>query len=215
MPLKFNSILRRADTMDPRRVDGIIKATIDLCVHTAEELVGGGDYIVRSLHRGDVPAVSATNRTWLETTGATTDQFITGAIGNGAAINDDTVIGIYGCRWVYSEVASFAANSTLARRPPVTTLRIVVGGTRVAEWDLYTIFAAAQMKGANSSIVTNDQGANFVVYPVGIAESPVLVKPRTTLLLQYNEVSTVAVDFCIQLLGVVCEKTGSGDGLNP
>ena len=116
---------------------------------------------------------------------------------------------------MYSEVAGFAAPSALARRPPVTTLRIVVGGTRVAEWDLYTIFTAAQMKGANSSIVTNDQSAISVTYPVGIAESPVLVKPRTTLLLQYNEVSTVAVDFGIQLLGVVCEKTGSGDGLNP
>ena len=201
--------------MDPRRVDGIIKATIDLCVHTAEQLVGGGDYIVRSLHRGDVPATSATNRTWLETTGATTDQFITGAVGNGTAIADDTVIGIYGCRWLYSEVAGFAAASTLARRPPVTTLRIVVGGTRVAEWDLYTIFTSAQLKGANSSIVTNSEGAISINYPVGIAESPVLIKPRTTLLIQYNEVSTVAVDFGIQLLGVVCEKTGSGDGLNP
>ena len=214
MPLKFNSILRRHDTMDPRRVDGIIKATIDLCVHTAEELVGGGDYVVRSLHRGDVPATSATNRTWLEATGTTTDQFITAAIGNGTAIADDTVIGIYGCRWLYTERPTSGVASYLAHKPPVTTMRLVVGGTRVAEWDLYTIFNAIASKGGVSSASVTTPAAN-PNYPIGIAESPVLVKPRTTLLIQYNEISTAATEFGIQLLGVVVEKTGSGDGLNP
>lgn len=212
--LKFNSILRRADTMESRRIDGIIKATIDLAMRTARDFVGPGDYIVRSLHRGDMPATSATNRTWLETTGTTSDQFINAAVGNGTAIADDTVIGIYGCRWLYSEVPSFAPTNRMPHRPPVTTVRIVVGGTRVAEWDLYTIFNASALRGANSSLGTNTP-AFLWVQPTGIAESPVIIKPRTTLLIQYNEVSTVAVDFVIQFLGIVVEKTGSGDGLNP
>ena len=161
-----------------------------------------------------MPATSATNRMWLETTGTTTDQFINAAIGNGTAIADDTVIAIYGCRWFYSEMPSFAPLNRQPHRPPVTTLRIVVGGTRVAEWDLFTIFNATAGRGANTSLGTTISPILWV-QPVGIAESPIIVKPRTTLLLQYNEVSTQAVDFGMQILGVVIEKTGSGDGLNP
>lgn len=214
MTLKFNSILRRSDTMEPRRIDGIIKATIDLCMQAARETIGPGDYIARSLHRGDMPPVSATDRTWLEATATTTDVFVTAAIGSGAAINDDTIIGIYGGRWLYTEIANLAPLSRLAHRLPVTSLRFVVGGTRVAEWDLYTIFNSIAIKGAATSagiatpaVMRND--------PVGIAESAIIIKPRTTLLLQYNEVSTAAVEFGFQILGVVIEKTGAGDGLNP
>ena len=214
MTLKFNSVLRRADTMDPRRIDGIIKATIDLCMQAARETIGPGDYIARSLHRGDMPPVSGTDRTWLETTGTTSDTFATAAIGSGAAINDDTIIGIYGGRWLHAERASFAPLNRLAFRPPCSTLRFVVGGTRVAEWDLYTIFNSFADKGANTSLGTNPAGG-FRNDPVGIAESAIIIKPRTTLLLQYNELTSVAVDFGFQLLGVVIEKTGAGDGLNP
>ena len=214
MPLKFRSYIRRADTMDTRRVDGIIKATEDLCYATAVQMVGDGDYIARQLHRGDMPATSATNRVWTETTGATTDQFVTAAIGNGTAIADDTVIGIYGCRWLFSEVPSFAPLNRQPFRPPVSTIRIVVGGTRVAEWDLYTIFNSVAGRGANTSLGTTISPILWS-QPIGIAESPIIVKPRTTLLIQYNEISTSAVDFGIQILGIVVEKTGSGDGLNP
>jgi hypothetical protein len=200
--------------MDTRRVDGIIKATTDLCYATAVQMVGEGDYIARQLHRGDMPATSATNRMWLETTGATTDQFVTAAIGNGTAIADDTVIGIYGCRWMYSETFSFAPLNRQPIRPPVTHIRIVVGGTRVAEWDLFTIFTSMAGRGAATSLGTTISPVLYT-QPIGIAESPIIIKPRTTLLIQYNEVSTAAVDFGIQILGVVVEKTGSGDGLNP
>ncbi len=89
-----------------------------------------------------------------------------------------------------------------------------MGGTRVAEWDLYTIFTSIADRGLDSSLATTSPAVGRTD-PVGIAESAIIIKPRTTLLLQFNEVTTVAVDFGFQLLGGVIEKTGAGDGLNP
>ena len=214
MTLKFKSILRRADTMESRRVDGIIKNAIDVAMQAAIDTIGPGEYVARQAHRGDFPPTATTQRLWNETTGTTTDQFITAAIGNGTAINDDTVLVLYGCRWLFAEIPSFAPLNRQGFRPPVSSLRIVVGGTRVAEWDLYTIFTPWAGAGANTSLGTTRSHAQNP-QPIGIAESPIVIKPRTTLLLQYYELSTSAVDFGIQVLGIVVEKLGAGDGLNP
>jgi len=210
---KFNSVLRPIHTMSVQRVEEIINHTKRMLLWMAVAEEGEQDWIVRSLHRGDMPLTTTTQRDWFETTGVTSDQFITAAIGNGTVISDDTFIGIYGARWFFTENRAQNANR-IPFRPPVTAVRFVVGGTRVAEWDLFSIFVATGNQGANSSGV-QDFGV-FQPYPDGIGESPILVSQNKTLLVQYYEVvAGTATDFGIQLLGLVVERAGGRDGLNP
>lgn len=211
--LVYKSILRDASLMDVRRVDGIIQHTIDLCIHAAVQEEGTGPWIVRSLHTGDMPPTATTAREWIETTGTTTETFVDAAIGNGTNIADDVFIGIYGFKFHASRGRNGVVGSN-PYAPPVTSLRFVVGGTRVAEWDLYAVWKALAVRGSATSSVGGS--GSQIEFPTGIAESPIIVTQNKSLLLQYYEqVPTVATEFLPQVLGVVVEKRGAGDGLNP
>jgi len=199
--------------MHPGRVDGIVKMSLEEGVRVAEQALPGANLVVRGLHPGDIPPTGTTQRLWIETTGTTTDQFVTAAIGDGTTIRTATVLVIYGARWVFTERHN-ANGVRLPTRPPVSSVRFVVGGTRVAEWDLWNIFESVVSRGGDSSVAT-DISTDIYGPPIGIAESPVIVKPRSTLLIQYYEMCTAATDFGIQLLGHVIEEAGGTDGLNP
>lgn len=211
--LVYKSILRDSGLMDVRRVDGIIQHTIDLALHAAVSEEGNGPWIARTLHPGDMPPVTTTAREWIETTGTTTESFIAAAIGNGTSIADDVFIGIYGFKFHASRGRNGVVGSN-PYAPPVTSLRFTVGGTRVAEWDLYSVWKALAVRGSATSSVSGSGAA--IEFPTGIAESPIIITQNKTLLLEYYEqVPTVATEFLPQVLGVVVEKRGAGDGLNP
>jgi len=197
--------------MDPHRVNGIIQGALKKGVEEAENTFGGR-LVARALHPGDIPPTGTTQRLWFETTATTTDTFVTGAIGDGTNTNDDTVIVLYGARWIFSERHNTNGDRS-PFRPPVSYVRLTVGGTRVAEWDLTSIFLATNTQGGGSS-GTSDLAATYKT-PVGITESPVIVKSRTALQVQYYELCTAATDFSIQILGHVIEQAGAGDALNP
>lgn len=211
--LRYKSILRRADQMSPGRVDGIIKHVIEQLVWRAVAEEGESDWIARTLVSGDIPPTNAI-RDWFETTGVTSETFVTAAIGDGTNTRDDTFIGIYGAKWLAAS-SRLLVSIRAPYRPPVTSLRFTVAGTRVAEWDLYEIWRSVAHVGPNSS--ATEKLGGMVDFPVGIAESPILVGQNKGLLLEYYEqVPTTAQDFVLQLLGIVVEKRGGGlAGLNP
>ena len=211
--LKFDSTLRRADMMAPGRVDGIYKHTKEMLMWHAVKEEGESDWIARALHPGDMPPTTTTARDWLETTGTTSETFVDAAIGNGTSINDDVFIGIYGFQFLASENRD-ESGINIPYRPPVTSLRFVVGGTRVAEWDLNVAWKTVARGIASTSSTAKIAGQ--IDFPVCIAESPIFVLQNKTLLLQYYEESgTTATDFIPLLYGIVVEKRGAGDGLNP
>lgn len=212
MAIKFRSLLRDANSMSVDRVDGLIESALRVGHSEAVRQIGEDNYVIRSLHAGDLPPTGTTARLWLETTGTTTEVFVAAAIGDGTQINDDTVIALYGARWIFAERPNINGNNQ-PHRPPVSSLRIVVGGTRVAEWDLWGIFRGFATRGGSSSDVTSSVAV--VDYPMGIAESPIIVGPRKNLLFEYYEMTATASDFSLQILGHVIEKTGAGDGLSP
>ena len=218
--LKYKSILRRADTMSVGRVDGIIKHVIEHLTWMAVAEEGEGDWIARALTSGDMPPTNAI-RDWIEATGVTSETFVTAALGDGTNTRDDTFIGIYGAKFLAASSrllgggAASAVGNRVIYRPPVTALRFTVAGTRVAEWDLYEIWRSVAHQGPNSS--ATEKLGGMIDFPVGIAESPILVGQNKGLLLEYYEqVPTTITDFVLQLLGIVVEKKGGGlAALNP
>jgi hypothetical protein len=205
--LRFRSILRRGDTMSPGRVDGIVKHVERRLTWMAVAEEGESDWISRALVSGDIPPTNAL-RDWLETTGTTSETFVAAAIGDGTNIRDDTFIGIYGCKWLAAP-SRLLASIRAPYRPPVTAVRFTVGGSRVAEWDLYEIWRSVGHVGPNSS--ATEKLGGMIDYPVGIAESPILIGQGKGLLIEYYEqVPTTAQEFVLQLLGIVVEKRAGG-----
>ena len=212
--LRFNSVLRRHDMMGTDKANGIINHTLKMLVWMAVSEEGNSDWIVRHLHPGDLPPTTTTAREWQEVTGTTSETFVTAALGDGTSIADDTFIGIYGCQWLWAPVRNGPIQFRSPWRPPVTFVRFTVGGTRVAEWDLYTIWKTHAHQGP-SSTVTEKLGSEMN-FPVGIGESPILIAQNKSLLIQYYEqVPTTATTFGLMFHGFVVEKRGAGDGLNP
>lgn len=167
--------------------------------------LGPGKYISRTLHPGDMPPTGTTTREWIETTtGGNT--FVGAAIGDGTAINDKTYIGLFGLQWLSAELSDGEYG---AGTPPVTSLRLTVGGTRAAEWDLYSTFQGVAYQGTP----VNEFGPQQQ-FPRGLAASPIFVDKRQPFLLEYYEIEST-LDFSIQLLGYVVEQVGGTDGLNP
>ena len=206
--LKYKSILRQAELMQASRVDGIVKHVIEQLMWMAVNESGEQQWVARALNADDMPG--GTTRQWLETTGTTSDGFVAAALGDGTALADDTYIGIYGAQFKATAPRDFTMPATLAStRPPVTAVRFIVGGTRVAEWDLYSIWNATSHVGPNST-ATEKLGSGLT-YPIGIAESPVLIGKQKNLLVEfYEEVATTATTFVLQFLGIVVEKRAGG-----
>ena len=205
--LKYKSILRRADTMSPGRVDGIIKHVIEYLTWMAVSQTGESEWISRQMVSGDIPPTNAI-RDWLEATGTTSETFVAAAIGDGTNTRVDTYIGIYGAKWLAAP-SRLLAGIRAPYRPPVTAVRFIVGGTRVAEWDLYNIWRSVAHVGPNSS-ATEKLGA-MIDYPEGVAESPIFISGSKGLLIEYYEqVPTTAQEFVLQLLGIVVEKRAGG-----
>lgn len=217
--LKYKSLLRRAQLMAPGRVDGIVRHVIDQLMWMAVKEEGENDWIARALNADDMPG--GTVREWNEATGTTTETFVAAALGDGTNTADATFIGIYGAKFVAASSrllgggAASAVGNRVLYKPPVTAVRFIVGGTRVAEWDLYTIWRSIAHTGPNSS-ATEKLGSD-IDFPEGIAESPILIGQNKSLLVEYYEqVPTTITDFVLQFLGIVVEKRGGGlAGLNP
>jgi len=211
--LKFKSILRRWDTMTPNRVDGILHHTIRLLMWTAVHEEGESDWIVRALHPGDMPPTGGA-REWVETTGTTSETFVDAALGNGTNIRDDTFIGIYGCQWIWAPVRNAVNNYRHPFIPPVNYVRFTIGGTRVAEWDLLPIWRTMGHQGPSST--ATEKLGGMIDFPLGVAESPIIISQNKSLLVSYYEqVPTTATSFGLMFHGFVVEKRGAGDGLNP
>ncbi len=210
--LRYKSVLRDAREMAPGRVDGIIKHVMEMLTWMAVAEEGEGDYVARSLNGDDMPG--GTVRDWLELSGVVSETFIAAARGDGTAVANNTWLGIYGFKYIAGS-SRLLAGIRAPYRPPITAMRFTVGGTRVAEWDLFNMWRAVAHVGPNSS--ATEKLAGMIEFPTGIAESPILIGQNKTLLVEFfNQVPTNTQDLVYQLLGITIEKRGGGiAGLNP
>lgn len=205
--LTFESSLRPLNASRKGSAWGTVLLTEQWLVREARKELGPDIPLVsRALHAGDIPPTSTTTREWLETSAAADNVFIQGAIGDGTVIANNTWIGFFGARFIMAEDADGVKGSVT---PPTSSLRFIIGGTRVAEWDLYTIWVGM----SSAATVSNDYGA-AQIFPYGIAESPVLIGRSKQLELQYYEIENT-LDWVIHPMGLVVEPAGQGDGIQP
>ena len=182
--LRTMSVLRNADYMRPERIDGILKRTLNKLVEVAQEDMPGVNITVRDLVPADMPNQS--NNEWTETSGSD-NAYADQSLIDGSAIADETFIAIYGCQFLTGHTT-----------PPITALRLEVGASRVAQWNLYSIIRAYTL---------TTSGATDHPSPLGITENPIIIRQNQTLLAQeYTIEATTA--YKLAFFGFVAEKAG-------
>lgn len=195
--VQTNSYLIPRTWMTPDDIQGHIFAAYQAALQAAVTEMGNGNFVSRALFASDFGAIST--NTWTETTSGST--WATTAFADGSQVLDNIFIGIYGCKFLYDEIAD-GLNGGFD--PVVTGIRLQTGGARVAQWDLNVIYQS-QMSAAT---VANVYGGN-TPFVTGIASSPVVMTQNKGATVQFLE-RTTGLDFNVPLLGVVVEPVGGG-----
>ena len=188
-PVSITSILIPINALKSETVDAIRNATIVATVNKAAELWGEGQALtVRDLNGTDM---SYTNNIMTETSDAVANAWnVMNTCGGGAAftVNNATVIGIYGimlgCAWGTNDIM------------PITGIRIDVGGSRHAQWNVQTLDQYALTTSASP-----------VSFNGGVTRSPVIVAEDITVTM-YEYTSDASEVYFPVWLGVAVEKQG-------
>jgi len=171
---------------------------------------GSGARIARALLPSDFNVVTVEE--WQETTGASIDAWNASTVASGAAqTRDNTVIALYGIQPIALEnEAGVYAWGAADVSPPVTAVRVLVGGARVAQYDLsFLIKAMAQ----TADLATGSEVyGNLNKHDTGYMASPLVIVGPKTVEIDYWEV-TASLDFQIAWLGVVVEAAGGQGGI--
>lgn len=195
--VKTVSMLRSADDLTPARVDGIINASLALL---AEKAVAGLDdnIVIRDLRPSDFSG--PTNDVWGVEVSSSSIGYATTALGDDTQIADDTYIAIWGVRFPTPATTETAATTYPTDLEPVISgIRITVGSSIVALWDLYSI----------THIISIDQSESITFKPtLGITESPIIITPRQKLKIEEYSVKAVADEYSLWFEGAVAEKVG-------
>lgn len=202
--IRTRSFLRPATELTPQRIDGIINTTILTTVAMARRELGDIELNVRALLAHDFGALTDPDNNWLETTGGT--GWADSAFANGSQVPDNTFLGIYGARYMFDEDADGLIGGF---DPVVDALRLSIGGSRVAQWDLNVLYKAAAQVATQANV-----WGPLLDHKSGIVESPIIVTQNKTVTVQFLERATT-LDFAVMILGVTVEPVGQGAGLNP
>lgn len=211
MPISFRSYLIPETWLTESEKQDFIAAAEMAALESAQKELGDLDYVSRALVPTDFNAVTVEE--WLETTGTSVDDYVTSALADGSSIRDNTFIGIYGVQWLTAENEAGVPWGAADVTPPVSAVRITIGGTRVVQWDLTIgLVAVAQTAGVAT---TSADAVAYAPYPALFAMSPVVITQNKPVTISYWE-TVASVDFQIKYLGVVIEPRGSArGGLNP
>ena len=202
MPLVTKSIVRQAELLAPAKIDGIINAVIGELCGLAYAAMGPVDLIARNLVASDFPGDS--NNDWLEITLTADNAYANSANGDGTAIADETFIGIYGFKQILHEEVNGEDGSDT---PTMTTIRLTVGGTLVAQWDMNSTFVGMGISATPATTL-----GPTVKHMTAIVESPVIITQNQTLTVAFYEIENT-LDTIVAFLGIVVEKVGRT--LNP
>ena len=174
-----------ADEVLARKDEAILK----LEALAMDRLGADTKLITRDLKPTDL---GLTNEEWTDTTGSTDNTYENHIVAGGSTytINNRVFVVIWGVR-NYTP-------ATGAGTQPITRLRITVGGSRVAEWNLMGV----QMSHSPDTTET------AVIRPIAaIADDPIFVEQNLELLLEQYVITTSAV-FKMAIEGAVCEPSG-------
>jgi hypothetical protein len=170
------SILVPIDEMGKDAAHALKMMTIEELEAMARDDRPNARLITRSLVPTDL---GLTNNRWTETSGAS-NTYTTTSISNNT-IADDRYVAIWGVR-LFTPMTTVDNNVSLAameqQQYPIGQLRIIVGGARIAQWDLYPLMR-----------VQIDLAESHAYRPIsGLTLSPVLIGPN--MVLQVDEYNT-------------------------
>ena len=208
------SYLEPASWLSAQQKAQRVKACEDASLLAAINAFGDEqEYIVRGLEESDFNVT--TTKDWRETTsGAGAWAAAAFALGT-TTIFDNLIIGIYGAKYLnYENIAGVSPGGEIgAQATPVTALRIIIAGKRVAQWDLSWIL---QMSGQTADLATTDlKNLGLLDFPDGFARTPVVITKEKTVEVDFWEGANT-IDFAVALLGIVVEPVGGGQaGLSP
>lgn len=186
MPVEIRSIFLPANQLKSEVVDAIRNACENAVLAKARELWGDIGVTLRDLNAADM---AYANNVFTETSNATINQWNAMAFG-AFTVARATVIGIYGLmvQVIHDATIDF---------PPLTGVRVDVGGARVAQWH-------------TQSIDTYSSAANTApLYAIaGVTKSPIVVGEDITVTI-FEYTRTASTVYVPVWLGVTCEKTGT------
>ncbi len=185
-PVTIASILIPTKMLKEETVDAIRNATIVASVNKAYELWGAGQKLtIRDLNGTDM---AYANNVMTETSNAGANAWNAMAFG-AFTVPTATVIGIYG-------VMLSAPWSATVVQLPISGIRIDVGGSRHAQWNVQTL---DRQSIAASSVPTEGLA--------GVTRSPIIVAENLTVTIyEYTRFASDAYDPV--WLGIAVEKEG-------
>ena len=193
--IKTVSVLRNMQELKPERIDGIVNTSMALLARAALADLQGS-VIIRDLLPSDLPGYST--NLYTETSGTAIDWATTTG-GDDTQIADDTTIAIWGVRLMTPATSETAATAFQDLTPPITALRISVGSSKVALWNLYQIM----------SVHVDDLSGDAAHNPMGgIVESPIIITKRQKLKIEGYSATTAADPYNYHFFGAVAEKAG-------
>lgn len=191
------SVLHNYKTMRVERVEGIRNAALRRLAEVAHADMPGVDLIIRDLRPSDLSGY--TTDIYAETTTAAAAGYANTAGGDNTVIADETFLAIWGVRLHTAQSSETTATTFQDLQAPISGLRISVGASVVAIWDLYRIM----------TVVLNDMAESSAYEPVlGITEMPIIVRQNQALKIEEYAVRTVADPYNFSFEGAVCEKAG-------
>ena len=185
-PVTVSSVLVRETSLKPETVDAVRNACMLATVNKAYELWGAGQRLtIRDLNGTDM---AYANNVMTETSNAVANQWNVMAFG-AFAVPNATVIGIYG-------VMLNAPYAAAVPQLPITGIRIDVGGSRHAQWNVQ---------------ILDRQSVAAAAYPTdgiaGVTRSPVVIAEDITVTIsEYTRNASDAYE-CVWL-GFAVEKQG-------
>ena len=185
-PVTISSVLINMKELKPETIDAIRNATIVSAVQKAVDLWGPKqDLTIRDLNADDM---SYTNNIFTETSNGTPNAWNTMAFG-AFSVPNSTVLGIYGVK------PGYTFDGTV-KTLPITGIRVDVGGSRVAQWNLQTLDQKSSAANTSPSTAIG-----------GVTKSPIIVAEDITVTFyEYTRTESTAYDPC--WLGVAVEKQG-------
>ena len=183
--LAIQSLFINISELKGEAVDAIRNACEVGCLERAVKLWPDAELTSRDLNAADM---AYANNVFTETSNATINQWNAMAFG-AFTVPTATVIGIYGMKM------QVIPDATL-QFPPITGVRIDVGGARVVQWHTQTI-----------DTYVDSAGVTPVTFPAGITKSPIIVgETLQVTIFEYTRTASTIYVPC--WLGVTVEKVG-------
>jgi len=186
--VSIKSELIPAPLLKPETIDAIRNATELQALEKAIELWGESQLVtVRDLNAADM---SYTNNIFTETSNASANAWNAMAFG-AFTVATSTVLGIYGI------IIATVPDGTIDF-PPISGIRIDVGGARVAQWHVQSLHSFTS--GASTAPLIPALYAGFTKSPVVVSED------MTVTIYEYTQTASTA--YYPIWMGVAVEKEG-------